>query len=130
VAVHDEPGAGATGAGAGSVDQVDHVGESRLGCARQQRVGVFPEHAEQPPHLTQCLTRSLADCGESFGAFGRTLDGEAWLKRVTPVAGLAIQQTRDRFDDVIGPWPGIAVLGAWVAVALVAAVVLVRRRDA
>ena len=59
-----------------------------------------------------------------------TLDGEAWLKRVTPVAGLAIQQTRDRFDDVIGPWPGIAVLGAWVAVALVAAVVLLRRRDA
>jgi ABC-type transport system involved in multi-copper enzyme maturation permease subunit len=46
------------------------------------------------------------------------------------VAGLAIQQTRDRFDDVIGPWPGIAVLGAWVAVALVAAVVLLRRRDA
>jgi hypothetical protein len=59
-----------------------------------------------------------------------TLDGEAWLKRVTPVAGLAIQQTRDRFDDVIGPWPGIAVLGAWVAVALVAVVVLLRRRDA
>ena len=59
-----------------------------------------------------------------------TLDGEAWLKRVTPVAGLAIQRTRDRFDDVIGPWPGIAVLGAWVAVALVAAVVLLRRRDA
>ena len=59
-----------------------------------------------------------------------TLDGEAWLKRVTPVAGLAIQQTRDRWDDVIGPWPGIAVLGAWVAIALVAAVVLLRRRDA
>ena len=59
-----------------------------------------------------------------------TLDGEAWLKRVTPVAGLAIQQTRDRFDNVIGPWPGIAVLGAWVVVALVAAIVLVRRRDA
>jgi hypothetical protein len=58
-----------------------------------------------------------------------TLDGEAWLKRVTPVAGLAIQQTRDRWDDVIGPWSGIAVLGAWVAAALVAAVVLVRRRD-
>ena len=59
-----------------------------------------------------------------------SLDGEAWLKRVTPVAGLAIQQTRDRFDDVIGPWPGIAVLAAWVAVALVTAVVLLRRRDA
>ncbi|HSV40840.1 MAG TPA: ABC transporter permease subunit [Nocardioidaceae bacterium] len=59
-----------------------------------------------------------------------TLDGEAWLKRVTPVAGMAIQQTRERWDDAIGPWPGIAVLCAWVAVALAAAAVQLRRRDA
>ena len=59
-----------------------------------------------------------------------TLGGEAWLKRVTPGAGMAIQQTRERWDDAIGPWPGIAVLCGWVAVALVAAVVQLRRRDA
>jgi ABC-type transport system involved in multi-copper enzyme maturation permease subunit len=59
-----------------------------------------------------------------------TLDGEAWLKRVTPGAGLAIQQTRERWDDVMTPWAGIAVLCGWVAVALAAAVVQLRRRDA
>ena len=59
-----------------------------------------------------------------------TLGGEAWLKRITPGAGLAIQQTRERWDDVIAPWGGIAVLCGWVAVALAAAVVQLRRRDA
>ena len=59
-----------------------------------------------------------------------TLDGEAWLKRTTPGAGMAIQQTRERWDDAIGPWPGLAVLCVWVGVAMVAAVVQLRRRDA
>ena len=59
-----------------------------------------------------------------------TLGGEAWLKRLTPGAGLAIQQTRERWDDVIGPWPGLAVLCGWVAVALALAIVQLRRRDA
>ena len=59
-----------------------------------------------------------------------TLEGEAWLKRTTPGAGMAIQQTRERWDDVIGPWPGIAVLCVWVGVAMVAAAVQLRRRDA
>jgi len=59
-----------------------------------------------------------------------TLGGEAWLKRITPGAGLAIQQTRERWDDVIAPWGGLAVLCGWVAVALAAAVVQLRRRDA
>ena len=43
---------------------------------------------------------------------------------------MAIQQTRERWDDVIGPWPGIAVLCVWVGVAMVAAAVQLRRRDA
>ncbi|TCC51079.1 hypothetical protein E0H75_13130 [Kribbella capetownensis] len=59
-----------------------------------------------------------------------TLGGEAWLKRVTPGAGMAIQQTRERWDDAIGPWAGTAVLAGWVAVALVAAFLQLRRRDA
>ena len=69
--LHDEPGAGTSGAGAGVVDQVDHFGESRLGCARQERVGVLAQHAEQPAHLAQRVARGLADRGESLGAFGR-----------------------------------------------------------
>jgi ABC-type transport system involved in multi-copper enzyme maturation permease subunit len=59
-----------------------------------------------------------------------TLGGEAWLKRITPGAGMAIQQTRARFDDAIGPWPGVAVLCGWAVVALTAAAVQLRRRDA
>ena len=59
-----------------------------------------------------------------------TLGGEAWLKRITPGVGLAIQQTRERWDDVISPWGGLAVLCGWVAVALAAAVIQLRRRDA
>ena len=59
-----------------------------------------------------------------------TLGGEAWLRRVTPGAGLAIQQTRERFDDAIGPWPGLAVLCGWVAVVLALAFIQLRRRDA
>ena len=43
-----------------------------------------------------------------------SLDGEAWLRRLTPSAGLAIQQTRPRFDDYIDPWAGTAVLAAYV----------------
>ena len=59
-----------------------------------------------------------------------TLDGEAWLRRITPAAGLAIQQTRERFDDAIGPWPGLLVLCGWVAAAFAAAYVQLRKRDA
>ena len=58
-----------------------------------------------------------------------TLSGEAWLKRLTPGAGMAIQQTRERWDDAIGPWPGIAVLCAWVAAALAVAALRLRRHD-
>jgi ABC-type transport system involved in multi-copper enzyme maturation permease subunit len=58
------------------------------------------------------------------------LNAQKWLDRITPVAGLAIQHTRSQFDTAIGPWAGFAVLCAYAAVALVAAIVLVRRRDA
>jgi ABC-type transport system involved in multi-copper enzyme maturation permease subunit len=53
-----------------------------------------------------------------------------WVQRLTPTAGLAIQQTRDRFDTAIGPWAGFGVLCAYAAVALGAAYWLLRRRDA
>jgi ABC-type transport system involved in multi-copper enzyme maturation permease subunit len=65
-----------------------------------------------------------------------------WLLRLTPAAGFAIQQTVPHYDFVAGvykpstgyyplpPWAGLAVLCAWAAVALGAAVVTIRRRDA
>lgn len=67
---------------------------------------------------------------------------EEWLVRVTPAAGFAIQQSTPQYAQVISsytpangyfplaPWAGFAVLCAWAAVALVLAMVLLRRRDA
>ena len=65
-----------------------------------------------------------------------------WLMRFTPTAAFAIQATLPRSGLVtssytppngyfpIGPWPGLAVLAAYAAAALSAAVWLIRRRDA
>jgi ABC-type transport system involved in multi-copper enzyme maturation permease subunit len=65
-----------------------------------------------------------------------------WLLRVTPAAGFSIQQTVQPYAQVaasytpgngyypLAPWAGFAVLCAWAALALAAAVVLLRRRDA
>jgi ABC-type transport system involved in multi-copper enzyme maturation permease subunit len=59
-----------------------------------------------------------------------SLEASKWVNRVTPLAGLAIQQTRHRFDTPIGPWAGFAVLCAWAAATLALAFWLLRRRDA
>jgi ABC-type transport system involved in multi-copper enzyme maturation permease subunit len=65
-----------------------------------------------------------------------------WLLRVTPAAAFAVQQTTPQYSQVdaaytvgngyfpLAPWAGFAVLCAYTAVALVLAVVLIRRRDA
>ncbi|MFJ1550785.1 hypothetical protein [Streptomyces sp. NPDC088246] len=65
----------------------------------------------------------------------------AWLLKVTPAAGFAIQQTVTHYDQVItvyspahgyfplAPWAGFAVLCAYAAVAFAGALVLIRRRD-
>jgi len=65
-----------------------------------------------------------------------------WLMRFTPTAAFAIQATLPRSNLVtstytppngyfpVGPWVGLAVLAAYAAVALGAALWLVRRRDA
>jgi ABC-type transport system involved in multi-copper enzyme maturation permease subunit len=66
----------------------------------------------------------------------------AWLLRVTPTAGLAIQQSIPRYPQVttvvsavrgywpLSPYAGFAVLCLWAAAALALALVLLRRRDA
>ena len=66
----------------------------------------------------------------------------AWLLRVTPAAGLAVQQSVPRYSQVatvvspvrgyypLSPYAGFGVLCLWAAAALVLAVVLLGRRDA
>ncbi len=65
-----------------------------------------------------------------------------WLLRVTPAAAFAVQQSAVRYPQVdnlytpangyfpLSPWTGFAVLGAWTALALGLAALLIRRRDA
>jgi ABC-type transport system involved in multi-copper enzyme maturation permease subunit len=65
-----------------------------------------------------------------------------WLLRLSPAAGFAIQQTLPRYAQVLTSytpgagyyplpaWGGYAVLAGWTALALAAAAVTLRRRDA
>ncbi|TDD84211.1 hypothetical protein E1298_20335 [Actinomadura rubrisoli] len=65
-----------------------------------------------------------------------------WLARATPGASFAVQQTLVQYDQVashytpyngyypLAPWAGFAVLAAYAVVSLVAAAVLLNRRDA
>jgi ABC-type transport system involved in multi-copper enzyme maturation permease subunit len=65
-----------------------------------------------------------------------------WLLRLTPAAGLAIEQSIPRYSQVttvtspvqgyypLSPYAGFAVLCLWVAAALALALVMLRRRDA
>jgi ABC-type transport system involved in multi-copper enzyme maturation permease subunit len=65
-----------------------------------------------------------------------------WLLRVTPAAGLAIEQSIPRYAQVttvispvqgyypLSPYAGFAVLCLWAAAALALALVMLRRRDA
>jgi ABC-2 type transport system permease protein len=53
------------------------------------------------------------------------------LQKFSPMAGLAVQETVERSDSIpIGPWAGLAVLGAYAVGALAIAAFLIRRRDA
>ncbi|MBF9132460.1 ABC transporter permease subunit [Plantactinospora sp. S1510] len=70
------------------------------------------------------------------------LTAAQWLMRLTPAAGLSIQQTAPRYEHVAGiclpesgcfvdgPWVGVGVLCGYVAVAVAVAYWLLRRRDA
>jgi hypothetical protein len=54
---------------------------------------------------------------------------DVWVTRLTPIAGLAIQQTVEN-GQVIGPWAGMGVLCAYAAAALGLARWQLGRRDA
>ncbi|MFI0450089.1 ABC transporter permease subunit [Actinomadura sp. 6N118] len=70
------------------------------------------------------------------------ISAATWMMRLTPGAGLSIQQTRTNYPQVESvcipedgcyysePWAGIGVLAAYTAVALGLAYWLLRRRDA
>lgn len=65
-----------------------------------------------------------------------------WLLRLTPAAAFAVQQSVIQYSQVAGdytptngyyplaPWAGFAVLCGYTAIALLAATILLRRRDA
>ena len=66
-----------------------------------------------------------------------------WLLRLTPAAGLAVEQSIPRYPQVstitspaaggyypLSPYTGLAVLCLWTAAALALALVMLRRRDA
>lgn len=55
---------------------------------------------------------------------------DVWASRLTPIAGLAVQQTVDRAGQVIGPWTGLGVLCLYAVVALGLARWQLGRRDA
>jgi hypothetical protein len=59
-----------------------------------------------------------------------SVDASTWVNRVTPVAGLAIQQTLPMPGDAIRPWAGLGVLAAYATGSLAVASRLLRRRDA
>lgn len=67
-------------------------------------------------------------------ALGYVALSSTWQHRIerwTPMdAGLAIQATRDLAKQPIGPWPGLGVLAAWTAAALLVGYLLLRLRDA
>jgi ABC-type transport system involved in multi-copper enzyme maturation permease subunit len=59
-----------------------------------------------------------------------SVEATTFVNRATPIAGLAILQTRTLTETAIGPWAGFAVLCAYTTAALGCAAWLLRRRDA
>jgi hypothetical protein len=76
------------------------------------------------------LTVGLVLVPQIVAAAVPSADVGLWINRLTPVAGLAVQQTVPRFDTAIGPWAGLGVICAYAVVTLGLALLLVRRRDA
>jgi len=89
-------------------------------------VGMVMRRSARAISLVVALLLVLSIVGDAVPS----LAAYQWLHRIGPLAGLAIQTTRPRFDTPIGPWAGMGVLVAWAAVALGCAFWLLRRRDA
>lgn len=66
-----------------------------------------------------------------LGAFADDPAWQRWIEKLGPMtAGLAVQNTVNVDDAVIGPWAGLGVLGGWATAALLAGAVVLRARDA
>ena len=68
-----------------------------------------------------------------FPVVAALISDPAWerrLERYTPMAGLNIQATTALRSLPITPWPGLGVLAAWSAVALLAGGIVLHGRDA
>ena len=63
-------------------------------------------------------------------ATGLPLEVAAWVQRLTPSAGFAIQDTVQRYDTAIEPLAGFGVLCAYALAALAVAAWRLERRDA
>jgi ABC-2 type transport system permease protein len=64
-------------------------------------------------------------------ALGGEPTWQRWVERYAPTnAGLAILDTTGLHHLAIGPWAGLGVLAGWAAAALLAAILLLRLRDA
>ena len=83
-------------------------------------------------HTATAITLVLALMFVPPIAAGRLPEGLSEpLQKLSPMAGLAVQETVERPDSIpIGPWAGLAVVGAYALGALVVAAVLIQRRDA
>jgi ABC-2 type transport system permease protein len=69
-----------------------------------------------------------------FPIIAHFVGNPTWQRHIEQIgpttAGLAIQDTVNLAAQPIGPWPGLAVLAAWAAGALLLAALLLSRRDA
>jgi ABC-2 type transport system permease protein len=94
--------------------------------------------------LSLGLATALRDSGATIAVvlgllyvvpvLGQMILDPHWERRVQQYAptnaGLAIQATRNLKTLPIGPWPGLGVLAAWAAAALLAGGLILRLRDA
>ena len=90
--------------------------------------------------MTALFRPGSRDCAISAAL---PLGAADWVLRVTPAAGIALQQAYTQYGQVTGViysplsgyyplawWAGLLVMAAWAGVLLAGAAYLLRRRDA
>jgi ABC-2 type transport system permease protein len=90
--------------------------------------------------IATIIRDTAASIGAVFGLLylppiaAQLIQDPTWRRHIQQVApmtaGLAVQATRNLNNLPIAPWAGLGVLAAWAAATLLAAVLLLRLRDA